>query len=55
MTLPTVEDLARTVEDLARTIAARAHPHDVVAILSNGGFGGLHRRLLTLLEERFAG
>jgi UDP-N-acetylmuramate: L-alanyl-gamma-D-glutamyl-meso-diaminopimelate ligase len=48
MTLP-------TVEDLARTIAARAHPHDVVAILSNGGFGGLHRRLLTLLEERFAG
>jgi UDP-N-acetylmuramate: L-alanyl-gamma-D-glutamyl-meso-diaminopimelate ligase len=48
---------AITLEDadaIARTVAARAHPHDVVAILSNGGFGGLHRKLLGLLEERFA-
>ncbi len=42
------------VEGIARTVAARAHPHDVVAVLSNGGFGGLHARLLTLLDERFA-
>ncbi len=41
-------------ETIARTIAARAHPMDVVAILSNGAFGGLHKRLLTLLGERFA-
>ena len=40
-------------ETIARTIAARAHPMDVVAVLSNGGFGGLHQRLLTLLEQRF--
>jgi UDP-N-acetylmuramate: L-alanyl-gamma-D-glutamyl-meso-diaminopimelate ligase len=38
---------------IARTIATAALPKDVVAILSNGAFGGLHRKLLTLLEERF--
>jgi UDP-N-acetylmuramate: L-alanyl-gamma-D-glutamyl-meso-diaminopimelate ligase len=38
---------------IAATVAARAHPHDVVAILSNGGFDGLHAKLLALLEERF--
>jgi UDP-N-acetylmuramate: L-alanyl-gamma-D-glutamyl-meso-diaminopimelate ligase len=30
-------------------------PHDVVAVLSNGAFGGLHKKLLALLEERFGG
>jgi len=38
---------------IAATVAARAHPHDVVAILSNGGFDGLHAKLLALLEARF--
>ncbi len=46
MTLP-------DVDAIAATLAARAHPHDVIAILSNGGFGGLHRKLLALLEARF--
>ncbi|MEZ4240226.1 MAG: UDP-N-acetylmuramate:L-alanyl-gamma-D-glutamyl-meso-diaminopimelate ligase [Myxococcota bacterium] len=41
-------------DEIAATVAARAHPHDVVAILSNGGFGGLHAKLLDLLERRFA-
>ena len=58
-----VEDLAaRGVEatvlantdEIVATLAARALPHDVIAVLSNGGFGGLHRKLLTALEERFA-
>jgi UDP-N-acetylmuramate: L-alanyl-gamma-D-glutamyl-meso-diaminopimelate ligase len=39
---------------IAATVAARVHPHDVVAILSNGGFDGLHQRLLGLLGERFS-
>jgi UDP-N-acetylmuramate: L-alanyl-gamma-D-glutamyl-meso-diaminopimelate ligase len=39
---------------IAATLAARAHPHDVIAVLSNGGFDGLHGKLLRLLEERFA-
>lgn len=38
---------------IAAVVAAQAMPHDVVAILSNGGFGGLHGRLLDALTERF--
>ena len=38
---------------IAATVAARANPADVVAILSNGGFGGLHTKLLTMLATRF--
>lgn len=57
-----VEDLtARGVDaitlpdarSIAHTVALRAHPLDVVAILSNGGFDGLHGELLRLLRERF--
>jgi len=38
---------------IARTVAARSHPLDVVAILSNGAFDGLHGKLLQMLEDRF--
>lgn len=38
---------------IAGTLAARAHPRDVIAILSNGGFDGLHRRVIQLLQDRF--
>lgn len=38
---------------IARTVATRAHPKDVVAVLSNGGFGGLHGQLLDILTTRF--
>ena len=38
---------------IAGALSAGVHPHDVVAILSNGGFDGLHQRLLVLLRERF--
>ena len=48
-----------TPEDAAATIAAQvsanAMPEDVVAILSNGGFGGLHTQLLDRLAARFEG
>lgn len=40
-------------ESIAGTLAAQAHPRDVIAILSNGGFDGLHRTLLDLLDQRF--
>ncbi|MFT4622008.1 MAG: UDP-N-acetylmuramate: L-alanyl-gamma-D-glutamyl-meso-diaminopimelate ligase [Myxococcota bacterium] len=39
---------------IAATVSARAHPSDVIAIFSNGGFDGLHGKLLELLEQRFA-
>lgn len=38
---------------IARTLGVRAHPKDVVAILSNGGFGGLHGQLIDILSTRF--
>ena len=38
---------------IARTLGTRAHPKDVVAILSNGGLGGLHGKLLDILSTRF--
>jgi UDP-N-acetylmuramate: L-alanyl-gamma-D-glutamyl-meso-diaminopimelate ligase len=39
------------VEAIVEAVAAEAVPGDVVAVLSNGGFGGIHQRLL----ERLAG
>jgi UDP-N-acetylmuramate: L-alanyl-gamma-D-glutamyl-meso-diaminopimelate ligase len=37
------------VEDIVAVVAANALPWDVVAVLSNGGFGGLHQKLLAAL------
>ena len=39
------------IEPLARAIASEARAGDHVLIMSNGGFGGLHERLLALLRE----
>ncbi|MCB9664287.1 MAG: UDP-N-acetylmuramate:L-alanyl-gamma-D-glutamyl-meso-diaminopimelate ligase [Alphaproteobacteria bacterium] len=41
------------VDAIAATVAAQALPHDVVAVLSNGAFGGLHVKLLERLGARF--
>jgi UDP-N-acetylmuramate: L-alanyl-gamma-D-glutamyl-meso-diaminopimelate ligase len=35
-----------TVDDIIAAIAAERRPGDVVVLMSNGGFGGIHRRLL---------
>ena len=42
------------VEELARQVAAEARPDDHVLIMSNGGFGGLHDKLLQLLTQKGA-
>lgn len=42
------------VSDIVTTVAARAHPHDVIAVLSNGGFDGLHAKLVAQLDARFS-
>ncbi len=39
-----------TVDEIVRTVAAEARPGDRVAVLSNGGFGGIHDKLLRALE-----
>ncbi|MBM4368468.1 MAG: UDP-N-acetylmuramate:L-alanyl-gamma-D-glutamyl-meso-diaminopimelate ligase [Deltaproteobacteria bacterium] len=38
-----------TVEEIVAVVAANALPWDVVAVLSNGGFGGIHKKLLAAL------
>jgi UDP-N-acetylmuramate: L-alanyl-gamma-D-glutamyl-meso-diaminopimelate ligase len=40
------------VEDIVRTIASEAQPGDVVLVMSNGGFGGIHEKLLSALKHR---
>ncbi|MBB5350072.1 UDP-N-acetylmuramate: L-alanyl-gamma-D-glutamyl-meso-diaminopimelate ligase [Haloferula luteola] len=40
-----------TVEEIVHTVAAEAASGDTVAVLSNGGFGGIHRRLLESLGQ----
>jgi UDP-N-acetylmuramate: L-alanyl-gamma-D-glutamyl-meso-diaminopimelate ligase len=40
-----------TVEGIVTRLGSMLRPGDVVVILSNGGFGGIHGRLLTALQE----
>ncbi|HEY2783259.1 MAG TPA: UDP-N-acetylmuramate:L-alanyl-gamma-D-glutamyl-meso-diaminopimelate ligase [Steroidobacteraceae bacterium] len=44
--------LAGTVEDLVNGLAAEVRTGDHVLIMSNGGFGGLHDKLLAALRAR---
>jgi UDP-N-acetylmuramate: L-alanyl-gamma-D-glutamyl-meso-diaminopimelate ligase len=39
-----------TVDEIVRALVSDARPGDRVAILSNGGFGGIHEKLLRALE-----
>jgi UDP-N-acetylmuramate: L-alanyl-gamma-D-glutamyl-meso-diaminopimelate ligase len=41
--------VAPTVDDLVRVVTAAARPGDHIVCMSNGGFGGVHARLLTAL------
>ena len=38
------------VDDIVRTIASEGRSGDVVVLMSNGGFGGIHQKLLQALE-----
>ncbi|MFZ5724617.1 MAG: UDP-N-acetylmuramate:L-alanyl-gamma-D-glutamyl-meso-diaminopimelate ligase [Pseudomonadota bacterium] len=40
------------IEDLVRILAAAARPGDSVLIMSNGGFGGIHHKLLAALKTK---
>jgi UDP-N-acetylmuramate: L-alanyl-gamma-D-glutamyl-meso-diaminopimelate ligase len=45
--------VSRDVDALATELAAAARRDDHVLIMSNGGFGGLHGKLLAALRKRF--
>ena len=46
-----VATVEENFERLVAQIAAEARPGDAILVMSNGGFGGLHGRLLTALER----
>ncbi|HYW70858.1 MAG TPA: hypothetical protein VE961_07485, partial [Pyrinomonadaceae bacterium] len=39
------------VDEIVETLTGELRPGDVVAIMSNGGFGGIHEKLLAILAE----
>jgi UDP-N-acetylmuramate: L-alanyl-gamma-D-glutamyl-meso-diaminopimelate ligase len=41
---------AASIDDIVDTIAREHRPGDLVVVMSNGGFGGIHRRLLQALS-----
>ena len=41
-----------SIDTIVTHVTADARPGDVVAVLSNGGFGGIHGKLLTALEAK---
>jgi UDP-N-acetylmuramate: L-alanyl-gamma-D-glutamyl-meso-diaminopimelate ligase len=43
------------VDEIVRIVAAEALAGDVVVVMSNGGFGGIHSKLLTALRGRHHG
>ena len=43
---------AASIDDIIQTIVTEHRPGDLVVIMSNGGFGGIHRKLLAALEPR---
>lgn len=44
-----------TVEEIVAAVCAKVEEGDVIAVLSNGGFGGIHDKLLEQLTEQSAG
>jgi UDP-N-acetylmuramate: L-alanyl-gamma-D-glutamyl-meso-diaminopimelate ligase len=59
-TAPLIRDLGSrghaipTVDAMATGVARQVAAGDSVLVMSNGGFGGLHEKLLAALRERFA-
>jgi len=42
--------VARTLDDIIQAVTAEAGEGDAVVIMSNGGFGGLHQKLIAALK-----
>ena len=42
------------LDELLDTVSREATPDDLILIMSNGGFGGLHEKLMSTLEAKFA-
>ncbi|MDQ8936494.1 UDP-N-acetylmuramate:L-alanyl-gamma-D-glutamyl-meso-diaminopimelate ligase [Acinetobacter rudis] len=44
--------IARQLDDIINTIVTKAQAGDAVVIMSNGGFGGLHQKLVQALQTK---
>ncbi|BCU66292.1 UDP-N-acetylmuramate:L-alanyl-gamma-D-glutamyl-meso-diaminopimelate ligase [Acinetobacter bouvetii DSM 14964 = CIP 107468] len=44
--------VARSLDDIIQTVTAEAGEGDAVVIMSNGGFGGLHQKLINALNAK---
>jgi len=42
--------VVRTLDDIITTVVTHAGEGDAVVIMSNGGFGGLHQKLISALK-----
>lgn len=49
---PNAASIARKLEDIIDTIVSQAQAGDAVVIMSNGGFGGLHQKLIQALQAK---
>jgi UDP-N-acetylmuramate: L-alanyl-gamma-D-glutamyl-meso-diaminopimelate ligase len=45
-------ELGGTADEIAAQVAAQSQPGDVLLVMSNGGFGGIHGKLLRALQSR---
>jgi UDP-N-acetylmuramate: L-alanyl-gamma-D-glutamyl-meso-diaminopimelate ligase len=48
---PVPAELSGNMDDLIRKVASLAKPGDQIVIMSNGGFGGIHQKLLAKLAS----
>ena len=39
------------LEEVVKTVVEMARPEDFVLVMSNGGFGGIHGKLLSALKD----
>ena len=46
--------LAQTIDNIIDDVTANAQAGDAIVVMSNGGFGGIHGKLVTALKARFA-
>ncbi|MGR2737614.1 UDP-N-acetylmuramate:L-alanyl-gamma-D-glutamyl-meso-diaminopimelate ligase [Billgrantia sp. Q4P2] len=47
---PVPARLEEDIDTLVAALVAEARPHDRIVVMSNGGFGGIHEKLLAALE-----
>lgn len=43
--------MGKNADDIVANVVTRVHPGDVLLVMSNGGFGGIHNKLLSALAQ----